>query len=99
VHEFIYIFIYSSKFHFIKCTIKLDVVVHTCNPSTWEARQEDGEFKDSLGNIARPCFKGRKEGREGRRKEKWERKRKKKRKKHFKIRVEGILKQIGMTRK
>jgi hypothetical protein len=30
------------------------VVAYTCNPSTQEAEQEDGEFKASLGYIAIP---------------------------------------------
>jgi hypothetical protein len=32
---------------------KLAMVVHTCNPSSWRLRQEDPEFKASLGYIAR----------------------------------------------
>jgi hypothetical protein len=28
-------------------------VVHVCNPSTWEAKAEDHEFKANLGYIAR----------------------------------------------
>jgi hypothetical protein len=34
---------------YITCLLP-NVVVHTCNPSTWE-------FKVSLGYIARPCLK------------------------------------------
>jgi hypothetical protein len=30
----------------------LDVVVHACNPSTWEAEAEDLEFEASLDCIA-----------------------------------------------
>jgi hypothetical protein len=33
------------------------MVVHTCNPSPWEAEWEDLEFKVILGYIARPCLK------------------------------------------
>jgi hypothetical protein len=29
------------------------MVVYACNPSTWSVRQEDLEFEDSLGYIAR----------------------------------------------
>jgi hypothetical protein len=33
--------------------MKPSVVVHACNPSTWEAGQEDGELETSLTNIVR----------------------------------------------
>jgi hypothetical protein len=32
-------------------------VVHAYKPSTQEAEEEDCEFKDSLGYMARPYFK------------------------------------------
>jgi hypothetical protein len=32
-------------------------MVHTCNPSTGEVRQEYHEFKAILGHIVRPCLK------------------------------------------
>jgi hypothetical protein len=31
----------------------LGLVADTCNPSTWEAEEEDGEFKASLVYIIR----------------------------------------------
>lgn len=33
------------------------ILVHACNPGTWEAEAEDGKFKASLGNPVRPCLK------------------------------------------
>jgi hypothetical protein len=39
---------------------KIDVAVHTWNLSTWEAEQEDHEFKVSLGYTVRPCLKKKK---------------------------------------
>jgi hypothetical protein len=33
------------------------MVVYACNPSTWEARQDDYEFEANLGSVAIPCFK------------------------------------------
>jgi hypothetical protein len=29
----------------------------TCNPSIWEVRQEDSEFRASLGYIVKSCYK------------------------------------------
>ena len=52
----------------ILVSIQLDVVVHTRNPSTWEA--ETGELQvhgqpqqlsEALCNIVRPCFKNNEE--------------------------------------
>jgi hypothetical protein len=40
--------------------VGLDVVVHTYNPSSWKLRQEDYEFKFSLGNTVRSCLKKKK---------------------------------------
>jgi hypothetical protein len=37
------------------------MVVHTCNPSTWEAEAEDLEFKASLGYRVKPYLKKPKE--------------------------------------
>jgi hypothetical protein len=39
---------------------KLGTVVHACNPSTQEARQEDLELKANLCYTARPCLKKKK---------------------------------------
>jgi hypothetical protein len=33
----------------------------TCNPSIWEVRQEDSEFRASLGYIVKSCYKKQKE--------------------------------------
>jgi hypothetical protein len=41
---------------------KLGMVVHTCNPSTWRLRQEDGEFQASLGYRVKPCLRKKKKG-------------------------------------
>jgi hypothetical protein len=43
---------------------KIDVAVHTWNLSTWEAEQEDHEFKVSLGYTVRPCLKKKKKKKE-----------------------------------
>jgi hypothetical protein len=37
--------------------MSLGMVVPICNPSTWEVRQVDCEFKDSLGYVVRPCLR------------------------------------------
>lgn len=38
--------------------IVVGCMAHTCDPSTgWLRWQEDGKFKPSLGNVARPCLK------------------------------------------
>jgi hypothetical protein len=36
------------------------MVVHTCNPNTWEAEVEVHKFKASLGYMVRPCLKKKK---------------------------------------
>jgi hypothetical protein len=36
------------------------MAVHSCNPNTWKMRQEDHEYKNNLGYIARPCLKKKK---------------------------------------
>jgi hypothetical protein len=41
----------------LKRNAKLCVVAHACNPALRRSRQEDLEFKASLGNTVRPCFK------------------------------------------
>jgi hypothetical protein len=33
------------------------MAAHTCNPSIWRLRQEDGKLKARLGYIVRCCFK------------------------------------------
>jgi hypothetical protein len=33
------------------------ILAHLCNPTTWEAEVEYGEFEVSLGYIARPYLK------------------------------------------
>jgi hypothetical protein len=37
------------------------VVVHACNPSTWEVEVGEVEFEASLGCMWRPCLKKRKQ--------------------------------------
>jgi hypothetical protein len=32
------------------------MVVHTCNPSIWQAEGEDLKFEASLGYTVRPCL-------------------------------------------
>jgi hypothetical protein len=43
----------------IGCTIP-SVMVHTCNPSTWETKKEYLEFEISQGYIKRYCLQGEK---------------------------------------
>ena len=33
------------------------MVMHACNPRTWEAEIEDHRFEASLSNLVRPSFK------------------------------------------
>jgi hypothetical protein len=40
-----------------KMKAELGMVVHSCNPSSWEARQEGCEFVARLGCIVRLCLK------------------------------------------
>jgi hypothetical protein len=39
--------------------VQSGMVVHTCNPSIWEAEQEDLKFKASLDYTVRSCLKQR----------------------------------------
>jgi hypothetical protein len=45
-----------TDFHVEKSRI-MDVMVHTLIPAMRKLRQEDLEFKVSMGYIARPCLK------------------------------------------
>jgi hypothetical protein len=37
--------------------LEAGVVAHACNPSTWDAEQDDHKFETSLSYVMRPCHK------------------------------------------
>jgi hypothetical protein len=45
--------------HVLGClrTQLLGVVAHACDPSSWEAEEEESHLKASLGYIVKPCLK------------------------------------------
>jgi hypothetical protein len=45
----------KKKINDLEVGMRLGIVVHYCNPTTWES--EDYRIENSLTYIGRPCFK------------------------------------------